>query len=57
MVAKLLYIYEGAGVKRSRREADHSPPTSAEVNKKWIYYTVCLTTVPVSPTTDSRMVG
>jgi hypothetical protein len=24
-------------VKRPRREADHSPPTSAEVNKIWIY--------------------
>jgi hypothetical protein len=30
---------EGAipGVKRPEREADHSPPTSAEVKKKWIY--------------------
>jgi hypothetical protein len=25
------------GVKRPRREADHSPPTSAEVKKMWIY--------------------
>jgi hypothetical protein len=25
------------GVKRSRREADHSPPASAEVRKMWIY--------------------
>jgi hypothetical protein len=25
------------GVKRLRREVDHSPPTSAEVKKKWIY--------------------
>jgi hypothetical protein len=25
------------GVKRPGREADHSPPTSAEVNKTWIY--------------------
>jgi hypothetical protein len=25
------------GVKRQGREADHSPPTSAEVNKMWIY--------------------
>jgi hypothetical protein len=25
------------GVKRSGRDADHSPPTSAEVNKMWIY--------------------
>jgi hypothetical protein len=25
------------GVKRQRREADHSPPTSAEVKKMWIY--------------------
>jgi len=24
------------GVKRSRREADHSPPSSAEVNNAWI---------------------
>jgi hypothetical protein len=25
------------GVKRQRREANHSPPTSAEVKKMWIY--------------------
>jgi hypothetical protein len=25
------------GVKRSGREADHSPPTTAEVKKMWIY--------------------
>jgi hypothetical protein len=25
------------GVKRPGREADHSPPTSAEVKKTWIY--------------------
>jgi hypothetical protein len=25
------------GVKRPRREVDHSPPTSAEVNKTWIH--------------------
>jgi hypothetical protein len=25
------------GVKRPVREADHSPPTSAEVKKMWIY--------------------
>jgi hypothetical protein len=25
------------GVKRSGREADHSPPTSAEVKKTWLY--------------------
>jgi hypothetical protein len=25
------------GVKRQEREADHSPQTSAEVKKKWIY--------------------
>jgi hypothetical protein len=25
------------GVKRTGREADHSPPTSAEVKKAWIY--------------------
>jgi hypothetical protein len=25
------------GVKRQGREADHSPPTKAEVKKMWIY--------------------
>jgi hypothetical protein len=25
------------GVKRPAREADHSPPTNAEVKKMWIY--------------------
>jgi hypothetical protein len=25
------------GIKRPGREADHSPPTSAEVKKMWIY--------------------
>jgi hypothetical protein len=25
------------GIKRQRREADHSPPTSAEVRKTWVY--------------------
>jgi hypothetical protein len=25
------------GVKRSGREADHPPPTSAEAKKTWIY--------------------
>jgi hypothetical protein len=25
------------GIKRPRREADHSPPTSAEVKKTWVY--------------------
>jgi hypothetical protein len=25
------------GVKRQRRDADHSPPASAEVEKMWIY--------------------
>jgi hypothetical protein len=32
--------YRGAlfpGVKRPGREADHSPPTSAEVKKTWVY--------------------
>jgi hypothetical protein len=32
--------YGGAlspGVKRAGREADHSPPTNAEVKKMWIY--------------------
>jgi hypothetical protein len=28
----------GGGVKRPGREADHSPPTSAEVKKIWIWY-------------------
>jgi hypothetical protein len=28
------------GVKRLEREADHSPPTSAEVKKKWIYTSI-----------------
>jgi hypothetical protein len=27
----------GTGVKRPGHEADHSPPTSAEVKKMWIY--------------------
>jgi hypothetical protein len=27
------------GVKRPEREADHSPPASAEVKKMWIYMT------------------
>jgi hypothetical protein len=27
----------GGGVKRPGREADHSPPASAEVKKMWIY--------------------
>jgi hypothetical protein len=27
------------GIKRSGREADHAPPTSAEVKKTWIYKT------------------
>jgi hypothetical protein len=26
-----------AGIKRPVREADHSPPTSAEVEKAWVY--------------------
>jgi hypothetical protein len=28
------------GVKRLGREADHSPPTSAEVKKTWIYTSI-----------------
>jgi hypothetical protein len=28
---------DSSGVKRPGREADHSPPTSAEVKKMWIY--------------------
>jgi hypothetical protein len=27
------------GVRRLGHEADHSPPTTAEVENKWIYYT------------------
>jgi hypothetical protein len=38
---KLLYnVYRGLvprGVKRLGRDADHSPPTNAEVKKMWIY--------------------
>jgi hypothetical protein len=31
-------LYNGhPGAKRPGREADHSPPTSAEVKKMWIY--------------------
>jgi hypothetical protein len=30
-------LYSFPGVKRPGREADHSPPTSAEVKKMWIY--------------------
>jgi hypothetical protein len=32
------------GVKRPRREADHSPPASAEVKEMWLY-----TTTPHTP--------
>jgi hypothetical protein len=31
------FIGSFPGVKRQGREADHSPPTSAEVKKMWIY--------------------
>jgi hypothetical protein len=32
-----------AGVKQQGRQADHSPPTSAEVKKTWIYtLPICL---------------
>jgi hypothetical protein len=31
------YILSFPGVKRPGREADHSPPTTAEVKKMWIY--------------------
>jgi hypothetical protein len=39
-------LYNGYGgsflrVKRPGREADHSPPTSAEVKKMWIYTSTC----------------
>jgi hypothetical protein len=30
------------GVKRQGREADHSPPASAEVKKMWIYTSTAL---------------
>jgi hypothetical protein len=36
----LFNVYGGLfsrGVKRPGREADHSPPTSAEVKKTWMY--------------------
>jgi hypothetical protein len=36
------------GVKRSGREADHSPPASAEINKIWIY-----TSTPPTPSWHS----
>jgi hypothetical protein len=36
------------GVKRPRREADHSPPTSAQVKKMWIY-----TSAPHTPSRRS----
>jgi hypothetical protein len=29
-----------SGVKQQGREADHSPPTSAEVKKMWIYTSI-----------------
>jgi hypothetical protein len=35
--AQLLLGALSPGAKRQRREADHSPPTSAEVKKMWIY--------------------
>jgi hypothetical protein len=28
------------GIKRPRREADHSPPTSAEIKNMWIYTSI-----------------
>jgi hypothetical protein len=36
----LLNRYRGIfpwGLKRPKRETDHSPPTTAEVKKKWVY--------------------
>jgi hypothetical protein len=33
-------VLSGRGVNRAGREADHSPPSSAEVKKTWIY-TIC----------------
>jgi hypothetical protein len=38
-------VYGGAlslGIKRPKREADHSPPTSAEVKKTWVYTSTSL---------------
>jgi hypothetical protein len=29
-----------SGIKRQGREADHSPPTSAEVKKMWMYTSI-----------------
>jgi hypothetical protein len=37
------------GVKRQEHEADHSPPTSAEVNKTWIYTSTPPYQPPCSP--------
>jgi hypothetical protein len=34
VVFRLLY---NGGAKRPRREADHSPPTSAEIKNAWSY--------------------
>jgi hypothetical protein len=39
---KLLPGALSPGVKRSGREADHSPATSAEVNQMWIYTSTTL---------------
>jgi hypothetical protein len=36
VIALCLYVFS-LGVKRPRREADHSPPSSAEVKNAWIY--------------------
>jgi hypothetical protein len=32
-----------SGIKRPRREADHSPPTSAKIKNTWIYTSIPLT--------------
>jgi hypothetical protein len=35
--SNVMIITLSPGVKRAGREADHSPPTSNEVKKMWIY--------------------
>jgi hypothetical protein len=38
----LLHVVQtlSPGVKRPGREADHTPPTSAEVKKTWVYTSI-----------------
>jgi hypothetical protein len=41
--------YRGSlpGIKRPEREADHSPPASAEVKETWIYTSLCFHLKPI----------